>query len=79
MLNGKHVKDQYQPAKSDLYSDSMTTTILASPVETPARGKIHIGDKVIYECKVNTYKLKKDEDARGRRMDCIRISWIHSS
>lgn len=47
MLNDKHAKDQYQPAKSDLYSDSMATTTFASPVETPARGKMHIGDKVI--------------------------------
>ncbi|CEG69620.1 hypothetical protein RMATCC62417_05668 [Rhizopus microsporus] len=47
MLNDKHAKDQYQPAKSDLYSDSMATTTFASPVETPARGKMHIGDKVV--------------------------------
>ena len=47
MLNGNHAKDQYQPAKSNLYSDSMTATISASPVKTSARSKMHIGDKVI--------------------------------
>ncbi|CAO3680456.1 unnamed protein product [Rhizopus microsporus] len=47
MLNGNHAKDQYQPAKSNLYSDSMTATISASPVKTSARSKMHIGDKVV--------------------------------